>query len=163
MSVLAQTLQSLIDRQRTSVTEVSELAGVSTSTVYRWLSGQSRPDFDSIRLLLRHLPSKEAQEALLAVFAGGTQWQFVRVEMDLDYNRDGRVDLKDAVDAAIAAVRDAADSLARLSTADAVPPSAEEMVSVVSKLQQVVGSCTIAQRVLTELSEQRSKRADLQG
>ncbi|WP_428386940.1 helix-turn-helix domain-containing protein [Mucisphaera sp.] len=157
MSLLAETLQNLIDRQRTSVSEIGELAGVSPSTVYRWLGGQSRPDFDSIRLLLRHLPSKDAQEALLSVFAGGTQWQFLRVDQELDYNQDGRVDVKDAVDAAIASVRDAADTLARLSTSGTELPPNEEVVAVVARLQAVVGSCTIAQRVLTELADQRAR------
>ena len=156
-SVLSETLQHLIDTERTSVQELGDLAGVSTSTVYRWLAGQTRPDFDSIRLLLRHLPSREAQEALLAAFAGGTRWQFVPVEQELDFNKDGVVDVKDAVDAAIATVRDAADSLAELRSSRGNLPPSSDVVDLVARLQAAAASCTIAQRVLTELAEKRSK------
>ena len=63
--MLAKTLKRIIDKQFTSAKEISELTGVSQSTVYRWIAGQSQPDFDSVRLLVRLLPDKRAQKALL--------------------------------------------------------------------------------------------------
>ena len=51
--MLARTLQRLIARNLTSAREIGELTGKAPSTVYRWISGASEPDFNSVRLLLK--------------------------------------------------------------------------------------------------------------
>lgn len=157
--MLAKTLQRLIDERRTTAREIGELAGVSTSTVYRWIAGQSRPDFDSIRLLVRHLPQRAAQEAILSVFTAGTSWKFEHNELELDVNEDGCVDADDALDASVEAVRSAGESLANIrASMNGKPPNADETLQIVALLTHVVRHCTISQRVLVELSEQRRRR-----
>jgi AcrR family transcriptional regulator len=153
------TLQMLIDQGATSAREVAELAGVSTSTVYRWVSGQSQPDFDSVRLLIRHLPNRKAQQALLDVLITGTCWQLSHAELDLDVNHDGRIDTDDALDASVEAVRCAAESLATVRDANRGQSlSADQTLRLIALLNDVVRQCTITQRVLVELSEARRKR-----
>jgi len=115
--VLTHTLQRLINDERTTAKEVAELTGVSTSTVYRWIAGQSQPDFDSIRMLVRHLPDRKAQEAIISVFTQGTDWSAVCQEMELDVNHDGAVNAEDALDATIDAVKAAGQSLAAVRAA----------------------------------------------
>ena len=112
--MLAKALQKLIDEQLTTAKEIGELAGVSTSTVYRWINCESQPDFDSIRLLVRHLPRAEAQEVILSVFTAGTAWHMEAVDCDMDVNGDGAIDAEDALDACIAAVKCSADALERI-------------------------------------------------
>jgi transcriptional regulator with XRE-family HTH domain len=109
--MLARTLSRIIDDRLTSAREVGELTGVAPSTVYRWVRGESQPDFDSIRLLVRHLKNPRAVEAILAAFAAGSGWRFVPANHELDVNQDGVVDAADALDASIQAVHSAARSL----------------------------------------------------
>jgi len=157
--MLTKTLQKLIDEQHTTAREIGELAGVSTSTVYRWIGGQSRPDFDSIRLLVRHLPKREAQEAILSVFAAGTAWQFEHNDLELDVNHDGSVNADDALDASVQAVRTAAESLANIrASMNGKEPSSDETLQIVALLGGVIRHCTITQRVMVEMAEQRRKR-----
>lgn len=157
--MLAKTLSELIDKKLTTAREIGELAGVSTSTVYRWIARQSQPDFDSIRLLLRHLPSRAGQEALLGVFMAGTPWSATHQQIDLDVNRDGQVDADDALDASIEAVKSAGRSLAQVRAASrtqALDP--EQTLDLIAQLNHVVRQCTITQRVLIDMSERRRKR-----
>ena len=108
--MLTKTLNRMIEKKQTTAREIAEMAGVSTSTVYRWIAGQSQPDFNSIRLLVRHLPNKDAQETLLQTFTMGTTWQFARPDLELDVNADGKIDAADALDASIEAVHSSAKS-----------------------------------------------------
>ncbi len=159
--MLARTLQQIIDRKQSTAREMGELAGVSTSTVYRWIAGQSQPDFDSIRLLVRHLPDHRAQEALLTVIIAGTDWNVDHLELNLDLNDDGEIDARDALDASIRTVRHAAESLAQVRATccqDGSPPPAEDTLKLIAELGEVVRHCTITQRVLLEMAEQRRKR-----
>ena len=75
--MIAHTLQTLIQDRLTTARELGEVAGVAPSTVYRWINGESQPDFHSVRLMLRHLPSQRAQERLLSAFTLGTPWACV--------------------------------------------------------------------------------------
>ena len=158
--MLATTLQRMIDQKLTSAREMGDLAGVSTSTVYRWIAGQSQPDFDAVRLLVRHLPDPKAQEALLSVMTAGTDWNLAHLKMELDLNDDGRIDAQDALDASITAVRHAAESLGELRAQchDGNTPDAESTLALISTLNEAVKHCTISQRVLLAMSEQRRKR-----
>ena len=157
--MLAKTLQYLIDAGHTSAREIGEMAGVSTSTVYRWISGQSQPDFDSIRLLVRHLPRREAQEALISAFTAGTPWQFTHQDLELDVNDDGVIDAEDALDASVEAVKTAGETLRRVRAATRGKPlTADEILQVISQLNHVSRQCMIAERVLVELAERRRKR-----
>ena len=158
--MLRETLESMLQQKLTTAKEMAELAGVSTSTVYRWVSGQSQPDFDSIRLLFRHLPNRDAQEALASAFAAGTDWQIraMAPEMDLDFNHDGRVDPFDALDSSIDAVRTAAESLdeVRIACRDGVIRK-EEAIHLIQLFSQTVRQCTVTQQILLRLSERRHK------
>jgi len=158
--MLRTTLESMIEQKFTTAREMAELAGVSTSTVYRWISGQSQPDFESIRLLFRHLPSQQAQQLLAATFASGTDWQIKAAdpEVDLDFNRDGRVDPFDALDSSIDAVRTAAESLDEVRTAcrDGVIRK-DEAIRLIQLFSQTVRQCTITQQIILKLSEKRHK------
>lgn len=159
--MLSRTLQQIIDRKQSTAREMGELAGVSTSTVYRWIASQSQPDFDSIRLLVRHLPHPDAQEALLTVMIAGTDWNLDHVQLNLDLNDDGQIDATDALDGSITAVRHAAESLARVRATcceDGSPPDAEDTLALIAELGEVVKHCTITQRVLLSMAEQRRKR-----
>ncbi len=157
--MLAITLQRLVEQNLTTVKEIGELAGVSPSTVYRWIAGQSQPDFNAIRLLIRHLPNPQAQDALISLLTTGTGWRLTRQILDLDVNHDGRVDTDDALDAAIRAVHAAGDSLraVRDSARDGVV-SREEAVALIAQLNEVIGQSELVQEVMLRLVEARKKR-----
>lgn len=157
--MLAKTLEHIVEEKWSTAREIGELAGVSTSTVYRWIANESQPDFNSVRLLLRHLTHPKAQEALLNAFASGTSWQFLHNELELDVNSDGRVDVDDAMDASCSAVQGASQSLQGVRAAcKGRMPSAEDTLEMIALLNQVIRQCTIAQRVLVDMAEQRKRK-----
>jgi len=158
MAMLAPTLQQLIESKLTTAQELAELSGVAPSTVYRWIAGESEPDFDAVRMLLRHLPRVEAQRAILTAFTAGTPWQHYAIDAELDVNHDGRVDDNDALDASIEAVQAAGASLAAVREAckDRVL-EADQAARVISMLNVVLRQCAVTQRILLRLVETRRK------
>ncbi len=157
--MLAKTLQQLIDRETTSAKEISELTGVATSTVYRWVSGESEPDFNAIRILLRHLKNKEAQRAILAVFTANTGFSFTHHEAVLDLNDDGKVDHRDAMTAAIEAVHSAGVSVSRLREilVDRTVSQANN-VEMHELINSVEHYCVNLRCILSHLSEDKRHR-----
>jgi len=157
--MLNKTLNRMIEKKQTSAREIAELAGVSPSTVYRWIAGQSQPDFDSIRLLLRHLPNREAQQSLLNAFTMGTNWQFACPDMELDVNADGKIDAADALDASIDAVHTSARNLKQLRAAFRDGKAdADEVLELVHLLQQTASHCLVTQQVLVHIMEKQKRR-----
>ena len=157
--MIGKILQKLVDDKLTSVKEMGELTGAAPSTVYRWIREESEPSFDSMRLLIRHVPNPQAQAQLLAAVAYATTWHFYNIEAELDVNHDGVVDYKDALDATIEAVRSASEALSEVRQASrggAIGESdAEELAMLMTT---VIRHCSITQRVLARLAEQRRKR-----
>ena len=157
--MLAKTLKRIIDKQFTSAKEISELTGVSPSTVYRWIAGQSQPDFDSVRLLLRLLPDARAQKALLTAFTAGTDWHITHMNLELDVNHDGKVDADDALDASCNALKTSSDTLVSIREASKGKIlTSDETLELIALLNHTVRHCTITQRILVDMSEQRKKR-----
>ena len=157
--MLARTLQRLVREDLTNAREIGELAGVSTSTAYRWIAGESEPDFNSIRLLIRHLKKAPAQEALLAVVTTGTDYRCQRTQLDADVNQDGKVDAGDALDAAILTVHSAGESLTnvRETLADG-KVDREQVVRLMGILNDVVQHSAVVQEVLLQLMEASKPR-----
>lgn len=158
--MLAQTLQRLIDQRLTTAREIGELTGVAQSTVYRWINGESEPDFNTIRLLLRHLPDHAAQEAILSSFCMGTEWVYSRTKLDLDFNHDGRIDIEDALDACIQSVQSTAQSLERLRAAarDGTINS-DDALALGTVLGDVMNQCSAARQIIGKVSERKRARA----
>lgn len=157
--MLAKTLAKLIDDKLTTAREIGELTGVAPSTVYRWIRGESEPDFNAVRLMVRHLQSPAAVEALLSAFTAGTTWRSYNLEAELDVNADGKIDIDDALDSTISAVRSAGRSLAEVRKASldgVIDP--DESIALVALLNDVIRHCAITQQVLVKMSEQRRGR-----
>jgi hypothetical protein len=89
--MLASILRTLVDEKLTTVSEISKLCRRGESTVYRWLSGASQPDFDDMRQLVRRLANPEAKRRLVELFASGLP---VKLEwMPEDDDKSDRYDL----------------------------------------------------------------------
>ena len=158
--MISETLQRLIEQKVTSAKEISELTGVASSTVYRWISGKSQPDFNAIRMLVRHLPHTGGQEAILTSFTAGTPWQFMHIERDLDINFDGKIDHHDALTASIESVRAASESLSALrGTLDEQPVDPQRAQEVIHILRDAIRNCNIVQEILVRLTEYERKKA----
>ena len=157
--MLAKTLARMIDSHLTNAKEIGELTGVAPSTVYRWVRGESQPDFDAIRLLVRHLKKPEAVEALLSAFIAGTAWSYHNLDAELDVNRDGAIDASDALDASIEAVRAASRSLAQVREAcrDGLLER-DAVIELIALLNDVIRHCSVTQQVLVHMSESRPRR-----
>lgn len=157
--MLAKTLKRIIDNNFSSAKEISELTGVSQSTVYRWIAGQSQPDFDSVRLLVRLLPDARAQKAILTAFTAGSDWHVTHMNLELDVNMDGKVDADDALDASCHALKTSSDTLVSIREASKGKVlNSDETLELISLLNHTVRHCTITQRILVDMTEQRKKR-----
>ncbi len=155
--MIGQTLHQLIEDKITSAREIGELTGAAPSTVYRWISEETEPDFNAVRLLLRHLPRPEAQRAILTAFLAGTPWRFDRIEPDLDINNDGRIDANDALDASIELVQSAGESLRRIRHACLqIPMPEKEATLAIDILDRVVRQCCLTQQVLSRVCDQHA-------
>lgn len=157
--MLATALQKMIDSEQTNVTEVAELAGVSNSTVYRWIARRSEPSFDAIRRLIRGLPDSKAQEMLLATIITGTSFRVQNYNLDLDINEDGVVNSEDALDAAIKVVRGAGRSLTSVrAAAVAGKVRKDEVVQLIEELNEVIHHAALVQEVLILMVDKKRRR-----
>jgi len=157
--MLSKTLKRIIELNYSSAKELSELTGVSQSTVYRWIAGQSQPDFDSVRLLVRLLPDSRAQKALITAFTAGTDWHVTNMELDLDLNSDGKIDAEDALDATCNALKSSSDTLLSIREASKGKMlSSDETLELISLLNHTVRHCSVTQRILVDMAEQRKRR-----
>ena len=158
--LIAPTLQKLIDDHTTTAKDLGEMAGVSSSTIYRWINGESEPDFDSIRLILHHLTDSNAQLAILTAFMAGTPWTVTNAAGNLDINHDGRIGPEDALDSAILCVSVASDSLQQIRTACRDGKVTQDDAQRVSQLlADVINQCSITQQVVMTIVEPQRRKA----
>ena len=62
-------IRHLVEHDLTSVNEIEEITGRGTSTVYRWISGESEPHYGDVRALVRGLAKPEARRTLVGLLA----------------------------------------------------------------------------------------------
>ena len=160
--MLSETLRRIIADKLTTAREIGELTGAAPSTVYRWISGESEPSYTSLRLLMRLLPNRKAQQELLTSITAGTQWVAYTFDVNADVNGDGIVDHNDAIDAAVSNVMRSAESLKAMREAcrDTVVTQ-EDCSRVIAGLDEVIRTAGIAQQVLVELSEKHARKLKL--
>ncbi len=65
--MIAMVIRRLLDAKLTTVKELEEVTGRGTSTIYRWLNGESEPQYSDVRLIVRHMRDPEAQRTTLNV------------------------------------------------------------------------------------------------
>jgi hypothetical protein len=156
--MIAKTLNMLIEKQWSSAREMGEICGKAPSTIYRWIQGQSEPDFVSIKLLLRKLGNRSAQQALLAAFLSDTPWQAVRFDHDLDTNSDGHVNAEDALEAAIKTVKLTGESLDVIHCAcKHGKVDASDAVDIIALLDEIAEQSQLARRIVAREVERRKK------
>ena len=67
MPMFGTIIRMLLDDKHTTIKEIEELTGRASSTVYRWMNGESEPHATDIRLLVRHMKSEDARQTLLSI------------------------------------------------------------------------------------------------
>lgn len=60
-------IRHLLDAKLTTLKELEEVTGRGTSTIYRWMNGESEPHFTDMRLLVRHLSNPKARRTMVAM------------------------------------------------------------------------------------------------
>ena len=58
-------IRHLMDQDLTTVAEIEEATGRSTSTVYRWMNDEVQPQYVDVRRLVRELPSMDARRKMV--------------------------------------------------------------------------------------------------
>lgn len=152
-------LRRMIDEKLTTVQELGDLTGVAPSTVYRWMAGQSEPDYKQLRMLLVHLPNVRAQELVLQALTAGTHWRAESEKVELDVNNDGRIDGFDALDVAIQSVQDSTDSLGRIrETCRTGKITREEVEKISDLLSRISRQSMTAEMILLNLLQQSTRK-----
>ncbi len=104
--MLANMLQRLVQEKHTTVREIAELTGRGESTVYRWINGESQPDFEEVRQLTHRLANAQARRKLAEMFTSGmpvvVEW---RDDVDACDERSNGSDPAAALDAGLNALR----------------------------------------------------------
>ena len=109
--MIAETLRSLNDDGLLTARQLASILSISTSSAYRYLSGEVEPTWSQVRTLFRHCGRREIQQRLAGDLLDGAGWLAEPVEVDADVNGDGHVDTNDVLDGALHATRSCADAL----------------------------------------------------
>jgi hypothetical protein len=68
-TVLETAFRYLLDRKLTTIKEIEHVTGRGSSTIYRWMNGESQPHFTDIRQLVRGLKDPEARRTMVGLLA----------------------------------------------------------------------------------------------
>ena len=60
-------IRHLLDNKLTTMKEMEEITGRGSSTIYRWMNGESEPHHTDMRLLIRHIGSDEARRIIVSM------------------------------------------------------------------------------------------------
>lgn len=134
--MLYEVLHQLIDKGETKVDQLAEIAQVSVQTIYNWLSENGTPKETAIcRWIILH-PSEAVRHSVLReITNGAASFTEEESEPDLDVNRDGKIDMGDALAACIAGLLPAQETLVSVHKSFTNDPN-----SVTLELQDVVHS-----------------------
>jgi len=116
-TLIADALIAVTGHGHVTVADISDVWGVSPGTVHRHIAGECSTTFERIRTLFRRALTPDGQAVILDLFTAGTGWLTEHVDQDLDLNGDGAVDTDDVIDAAIATIDQASQSLKTLRAA----------------------------------------------
>ncbi len=77
--MLGTVLSYLVDHKLTTVKEIGEVTGRSTSTVYRWMNSESQPPFMDMRMLVRQMKNPQASQTMIGLLSADlpivVKWQ----------------------------------------------------------------------------------------
>ena len=157
--MLSLILRQLIEKKLTTVSEIVELTGRGETTVYRWVNGQSQPDFDDMRRLIRRLPKQSARQAILGFFTSdlpvAIEWLNDDIELIAGLGSDER---HQAFDLSLLALESMVDILNEIRPDG---QSTQAYVEALSHIEVVLRYMTLARRALIEQIEQRKKAKPL--
>lgn len=157
--MIDRTLKLILDQGLATIGEISELAGVAPSTVYRWIAGTSEPSFSAIAMLLRQVRNPQAQAHLVHAYLAGSSWQGHDTTGELDVNADGHIDVLDALDLSIDCVNTASQTLTDVRNLSRDGKVTENDAGhLMEMLRQLVHQCTITQKVLVRLSAPKKRK-----
>lgn len=105
LSMISRTLQTLHTEGKLTVRQFEDATGLSDSTFYRWLAGESEPTFIAVQQLIAHHPDGLVQAALIGAALRGSGFVAAQMSEDLDINGDGQVDMIDALAASNASIK----------------------------------------------------------
>lgn len=106
--MIADTLKHLVEHDLTNHKEIQLITGRGASTVYRWLSGESEPQFHDVRLLVRQLKDPEARRKLVLLLSADLpvtiKWQEDERNLELLTMEGRREAAHEAIDASLLAL-----------------------------------------------------------
>lgn len=127
--MIAQLLLELTQERLCSVHDIARITERGESTVYRWINGESNPDYLSIRKLIIGIENQEAQRRLLDHFCGALPVAVAWVDAG-DPQRDRLSTLK----VCMQAISEVADAVSRVIDESEDADLAQEHVRHAEKL-----------------------------
>ena len=67
MPMFGDIIRNLLDQKLTTIKEMEEVTGRASSTIYRWMNGESEPHHTDMRLLVRHMSHSDARRKLVSM------------------------------------------------------------------------------------------------
>jgi transcriptional regulator with XRE-family HTH domain len=160
-------IRHLLDQKLTSLKEIEEITGRGTSTIYRWMNGETEPHFTDMRLLVRRLGNPTARRTLVAMLTADLPI-VVNWVGDEDFIGEdaagGRHDGHDLLDRTIVALDCLTDIIAEAH--DAVrggTVSAESFAHLVNMMDEAIRHITASKNLLQRYSVARSQHASRAG
>ena len=154
-------IRHLLDEKFTSLKELEEITGRGTSTIYRWMNGETEPHFTDMRLLVRRLPNPKARHTLVAMLTSDLPIVVSWVGEDdfvVKDSKGARHDGHDLLDRTIVAL----DCLTHIIAEehDAVRDgnlSAESFAHLVTMMDDAVRHITSSKNLLQQYSSQATR------
>jgi len=168
MPMFGTVLRQLLDRKVTTLKEIEEATGRGTSTIYRWMRGESEPTATDVRLSIRHLNPK-ARNELVSVLSADLpviiKWVDTEEQLREEFEMRRPMDGHDVVDMTLMAL----DTVAHLlnSQRESIRNETELSLETYGELSNMMDTSirylTTARVMMDKYIKRRKKARPLEG
>ena len=154
-------LKNLIADRKASAKDLALAAGCGTSTAYRWIKAESKPDDGHLRGIIGSHPSHEVRAAVLTYLAAGNRGIYAAAAEDLDVDGDGVVSEADGVLAITHAVDGCSSAIATTLDSRQDPEHRLTLIQqrAAEAIQSIATAAAIAQATLARKPRSRARLA----
>ncbi len=162
-----QIIRRLLDEKLTTLKEIEQVTGRGTSTLYRWMRGESEPHASDLRNLIRDIRDPRAKRFIVSLLTADLpivvnwieQEQSITQKLDAGKHHDQN----DAVDTSIQAMRSVTDLIvAQRQSAQAGKQMTDQTYSeLIRHIDDSISQLTLTRMLLDRVMHKRHRAPQL--
>jgi len=155
--MIADVLRKITYGGMTNVHEIARLTGRGESTIYRWINGDSQPDFSSIQKLASDLSNLSARQRLLDLFTQSmpvtTHWSENNASDPEATSPRGVQARRQTVCQCVASIGQVADAMRLLACSREAASSTDDILEAGHLINQAINGLMEGRQMLEQINQ----------